>query len=86
MTKCLKSDTMEVDMKSFISNKTYDKLKFVAQIVLPALATLYGTLAHIWNLPFASEIPLTIMAVDTFLGVLLGISKIKYDKENGDGE
>ncbi len=71
-------------MKSFISNKTYDRLKFVALIVLPALATLYGTIANIWQLSFASEIPLTIMALDTFLGALLGISKIKYDKENNN--
>ena len=80
MTKNLKSDTMEVDM----SNGIYDKLVYVAQVVLPALATLYTGLAKIWGLPFIVEIPATIMAVDTFLGVLLKISSIKYNKENSD--
>ena len=65
-----------------MSNKTYDTLKFIAQIVLPALASLYAGLAAIWKLPFVKEIPATIMVADTFLGVLLGISTNKYNKEN----
>lgn len=65
-----------------MNNKVYDTLKFIAMIVLPALATLYGALAEIWKLPCATEIPLTIMALDTFLGALLGISTNKYNKES----
>lgn len=61
-----------------MSNKTYDILKYIAQIVLPAVATLYATLAQIWSLPYADAIPLTIMAVDTFMGVLLKISSDQY--------
>jgi hypothetical protein len=34
-----------------MSNKIYDILKFIAQIVLPAVATFYVTLASIWGLP-----------------------------------
>lgn len=61
-----------------MTNKTYDILKYVAQIVLPAVATLYATLAQIWSLPYADAIPLTIMAVDTFMGVMLKISSDQY--------
>lgn len=61
-----------------MSNRTYDILKYIAQIVLPAAATLYATLAQIWSLPYADAIPLTIMAVDTFMGVLLKISSDQY--------
>ena len=61
-----------------MDNKTYDILKFVAQIVLPALGTLYFALAKIWSLPLGAEIVGTITAVDTFLGALLGISSNKY--------
>ncbi len=68
-----------------ISNKTYDVLIFIAQIVLPALATLYAALAAIWNLPCAKEIPATIMAIDTFLGTILKISSNKYNKEKNNG-
>lgn len=63
-----------------MSNKVYDILKFIAQIVLPALGTLYFALATIWSLPYAGEIVGTITAVDTFLGAILGISTIKYNK------
>jgi len=64
-----------------MSNKTYDTLKWVAQILLPALGTLYFALAGIWGLPFGEQIVGTITAIDTFLGVLLGISSANY-KEN----
>ena len=63
-----------------MSNKVYDALKYVAQIVLPALATLYFALAQIWGLPYGEQIVGTIAAVDAFLGALLRITKIKYEK------
>lgn len=64
-----------------MSNKVYDILKWIAQLLLPALGTLYFALAGIWNFPFAEEVVGTITAVDTFLGVLLGISTINYNKK-----
>lgn len=63
-----------------MSNKIYDILKYIAQIVLPAIGTLYFALAGIWNFPFGEEVVGTITAVDTFLGVLLGISTVNYNK------
>lgn len=64
-----------------LSNKAYDILKFIAQIVLPALGTLYFALATIWGFPYGEEIVGTITAVDAFLGALLGISTAQYNKE-----
>ena len=64
-----------------MSNKMYDVLKWIAMVVLPAIATLYFALAGIWGLPYAEEIVGTITAVDTFLGVLLGISSVQYNKK-----
>lgn len=66
-----------------MSNKVYDILKWIAQIVLPALGVLYFALAGIWGLPFGEEIVGTITAVDTFLGVVLGISTANYNKKIG---
>ncbi len=63
-----------------LSNKTYDILKWIAQILLPAAGTLYFALSKIWGLPYATEIVGTITAVDTFMGALLGISSAKYKK------
>lgn len=70
-----------------MSNRTYDVLKWIAQILLPALGTLYFALASIWGLPYAEQVVGTITAVDTFLGVLLGLSTKTYisDPKNFDG-
>lgn len=63
-----------------MSNKTYDILKWSAQYLLPALGTLYFALAGIWGLPYGEQIVGTITAIDTFLGVVLGISNAQYHK------
>lgn len=65
-----------------MKNKTYDVSKWIAQIVLPAIATFYVTVASLWNLPFPEEISGTIMAVDTLLGAILMISSANYKKES----
>lgn len=63
-----------------MTNKTYDILKYIAQIVLPALGTLYFALASIWGFPYGEQIVGTITAVDTFLGALLKLSSNNYNK------
>lgn len=63
-----------------LDNKTYDVLKWIAQILLPAAATLYVAVAGIWGFPYAKEIAGTISALDLFLGALLGISSMNYYK------
>ena len=65
-----------------ISNKVYDTLKWIAQYLLPAAATLYFALAGIWGFPYGEQIVGTITALDTFLGVLLGLSAASYKKAN----
>ena len=67
-------------MKSKMSNKVYNILKWIAMYMLPAVGTLYFALAGIWGLPYGEQIVGTITAVDTFLGVLLGISTAQYNK------
>lgn len=63
-----------------LPDKVYDILKWVAQILLPALGTLYFALATIWGFPYAEQIVGTITAIDAFLGVILGISSSQYKK------
>ncbi len=65
-----------------LPDKVYDILKWIALIALPACATFYAALAKIWGMPYELEIPATIMAVDTFIGVLIGVSTYNYNKEN----
>lgn len=64
-----------------MSNKLYDILKWVAQMILPAFGTLYFALSQIWGFPFGEQIVGTITAVDTFLGVALGLSSVKYNQK-----
>lgn len=64
-----------------MSNKLYDKLKFIALIALPAIGTLYFALSGIWGLPYGEQIVGTITALDTFLGALLGVSTAQYNKK-----
>lgn len=64
-----------------MSNKVYDILKWIAQLLLPALGTLYFALATIWGFPYAEQIVGTITAIDAFLGVILGVSTMQYNKK-----
>ena len=64
-----------------LSNKVYDTLKWIAQYFMPALATLWITLAKIWGLPYGTEIGATVTGIDLFLGAILGISSQNYKGE-----
>lgn len=69
-------------MKLTLSNKTYDVLVWIAQLLLPALGTLYFTLSGIWGFPYGEQVIGTLTAIDVFLGAILGISSSNYE---GDG-
>ena len=63
-----------------MSNKIYDILKWIAMVVLPAIGTLYFTLAGIWGLPYGEQILGTFSAVEVALGTVLQISSARYKK------
>ena len=63
-----------------MTNKTYDILKYIAQIILPAAGTLYFALAGIWGLPYGEQIVGTLTAIDAFLGAVLKLSSDQYYK------
>ena len=69
-----------------LSNKTYDFLKWIALVFLPAFTTFYGVVGSTCNIPYTQETLTILVAFDTFLGSLLKISNLKYmeDKENWD--
>jgi hypothetical protein len=64
-----------------ISNETYDRLKWVAQYLLPGLATLYFALTQIWGFPYGDEIVLSVMAIDSALGFVLGMGNKQYQAD-----
>lgn len=63
-----------------LPDKVYDALKWITIVLLPAVATLYFALSGIWGFPYAEQVIGTISAIETFLGALLGISTISYNK------
>lgn len=63
-----------------MSDKTYNILKWITMYFLPALGTLYFALAGVWGFPYGEQVVGTLTAIDTFLGVILGISSSKYYK------
>ena len=66
-----------------LSNSCYDFLKWIALYLLPALGTLYFALSGIWGFPYGEQVVGTITAIDTFLGVILGISSANYKDTEG---
>lgn len=66
-----------------ISNQFYDFLSRLVRYILPGLGTFYFTLSGIWDLPYAEQVVGTLAAVATLIGVLVGISKKRYQ---GEGE
>jgi hypothetical protein len=64
-----------------LSTNWYDILTWIAQILLPASAALYLALATTWGFPYADQVVATIMAIDTFLGLLLGFSTAEFHKK-----
>lgn len=61
-----------------MNNQTYDILKRVALIVVPALATFVNAIGIVWSIPYTNEVTATITAFGVFLGAALGISSAKY--------
>lgn len=64
-----------------LPQKLYEVLRWLTWIVLPAIATLISALNAAWNWGWPIEAILaTFSAVETFLGVVLGIAKYTNDK------
>lgn len=63
-----------------MSDKTYNIMKWIVQYILPGLGVLYAIIAGAANLPYAEVVLAIVMAVDWFLGVILGISTSQYNK------
>jgi surface polysaccharide O-acyltransferase-like enzyme len=68
-----------------MNNTVYDILKWVAILFLPALAILIKTVFAIWQIPLGDQISATIIAIQVFLGAILGVSSLNYNKERKDG-
>lgn len=64
-----------------MNNQTYDILKRVALIVIPALATFVNAVGILWGIPYTTEATATVTALGVFLGAVLGVSSSNYEPE-----
>lgn len=65
-----------------LKNETYNILKWLVLIALPALAVAYGALGDTWGFPYVEEIVRTVNVIAVFIGALIGVSTINYNNEN----
>lgn len=66
--------------KPILKDEAYNFTKNAVLIYLPAFATLYLTLASIWNLPYSTEVVATASALAVFLGAIVKVSANRYSK------
>lgn len=74
------NDTNEAKAGGFLNDKQYNAAKYLSIVVLPAIGTLYFAIAQIWGLPHGEQVLGTILAIEAFLGVCLGVSTNQYEK------
>lgn len=78
----MSNDHVATTKKAGLPSSVYDTLKWASLVALPALGTLYFSLAGVWGLPAAEQVVSTVIAVETALGILLGISHVQYNKSD----
>ena len=67
-------------MKTLLSGKAYDVLKWLALLALPAIADFIKFLFPTWNIPYGDPIAETIRQIALLIGILIGLSQISYEK------
>lgn len=68
-------------MKSLLSDKTYEVLKWLAILALPAVADFVKFLFPTWNIPYGDPIAETLRQIALLIGILIGISTVQYNKQ-----
>ena len=71
-----------------LNDKLYDVLKWIALILLPALAILLSTLLPVYNVDpnTVKVIVLTINSIAAFIGAIIGVSAVTIAQETAQEE
>lgn len=79
---------MKENKQATLTNSTYNILKNLVTIVLPAFSSLYFGLSSIWAWPDSDKVTGSIALLITFLGVVLKVSSNRYNNlpETYDGD
>lgn len=68
--------------KPLLSQGLYETIKACVELGLPGAATLYFAFSQIWGLPYGEQVVASAAALATFLGVVLVIARIRYNKSD----
>ena len=65
-----------------LPNKVYDVLKWIAVVAIDAFATAFAVIAKAWGVDMAIVTPIVVSltAIGTLLGTLIGVSTANYNK------
>ena len=69
-------ESTEELVHSFLPDRVYDVLKWVAMVLLYAVATFVGAVGPAWGWPDVNAIVLTLTSLGTLLGAVLGVSSV----------
>ena len=69
-------ESTEELVHSFLPDRVYDVLKWVAMVLLYAVATFIGAVGPAWGWPDVNAIVLTLTSLGTLLGAVLGVSSV----------
>lgn len=64
-----------------MSNKTYNFIRFLAEIGITAIGTFYKVVAEIWDLPHGEAVLATCVALSTLVGVWTEFQRQSYNKQ-----
>ena len=67
-----------------LPNNVYDVLKWIAVVVLYAASTAFSVIAQAWGVSadIVTPVVVTINAIGTLLGAVIGVSTAKYYNQN----
>lgn len=64
-----------------LNDTVYNYLKWFIAIFLPAFGAAYFSLSDIWGLPNTLQVVGTVTVIETFLGVIFGLSTKAYNDD-----
>ena len=63
-----------------MSDKTFNFIRFLAEIGITAVGTFYKVVAEIWSLPYGEAVLATCVALSTLIGVWTEYMRYSYNK------
>lgn len=63
-----------------MNDKTFNFIRFLAEIGITAIGTFYKVVAEIWSLPYGEAVLATCVALSTLIGVWVEYSRYTWNK------